>query len=54
MVKYPAIRREVLHVIQALSNPEYQQQAWINHVFPEGVEFDCFDYAVHVLFDDTG
>lgn len=52
MVKYPAMRDELISAIESLSNAEYQKQAWVNHSFPPGVEYDEFDNAVHVLFDD--
>jgi hypothetical protein len=38
---------------RALSDEKYQEFAWIRGKFPEGIEYDNFDLAVHFLFDDT-
>jgi hypothetical protein len=53
MIQLPHKREELIYYLTALSDPVYQRQAWVNHEFPTGVVYDCFDYAVHFLFDDT-
>ena len=53
MIKLPEKRKELFYYIETLANPNYQRQAWVNHQFPPGIEYDCFDYAVNFLFDDT-
>src|SRR5215470_9815793 len=52
MVKYPSMRAEVIETLKYLSDIEYQREAWVNHNFPEGIEFDCFDNSVHLLLED--
>ncbi len=53
MVKYPHVREQIIRTIRILSDADYQKRAWVDHDFPEGTVYDCFDYAVNVLFDDT-
>jgi hypothetical protein len=54
MVSYPNMRMEVIQVLRALSSREYQIRAWVNHDFPPGIEYDCFDVAVNLLLDEMG
>lgn len=53
MVKYPEMRRELVETIQTLADREYQHKAWVKKEFPAPVKYDCFDYAVHFLYDDA-
>jgi len=52
-MQYPEMREELIGTLKALSDRQYQKKAWIQKQYPEGVVYDCFDYAVHFLFDDT-
>lgn len=52
-VKYPALRSELVQHLEALSNPEYQQDVWVKGNSRGKIEHDEFDYVVHFLFDDT-
>lgn len=52
MVEYPSMRYEVIESLKVLSDIEYQRQAWVNHIFPEGIEFDHFDIAIDLILED--
>jgi hypothetical protein len=52
MVKYPNMRDELIETLQDLSDVEYQRRTWVNHEFPEGIQFDCFDNSIHLLLGD--
>ena len=52
-MKFPWMREELVETLRALSDKKYQQLAWVEKKFPQGIEFDEFDCAVHFLFDDT-
>ncbi|MDM8549432.1 hypothetical protein QUF72_05105 [Desulfobacterales bacterium HSG2] len=52
-MQYPEMREELIGTLKALSDRQYQKKAWIQKQYPEGIVYDCFDYAVHFLFDDT-
>lgn len=54
MIKLSGMRLELIDYLRGLSDPEYQVKCWVNGDFPEGVEHDELDYAVHFFFDDTG
>ncbi|MGJ3238854.1 MAG: SCO4402 family protein [Anaerolineae bacterium] len=47
------LRNEVIYYVDILSNPEKQRDVWIELNYPEGVEEDCLDFAIHLFFDDT-
>ncbi len=53
MVKYPSIRQELFEFVSGLADIDYQRQAWVNKIFPPGIEYDSFDEAVHFFYDDT-
>ena len=53
MIKYPLLRQQLFHTIGALADREYQRKAWVEKDFPPPIKYDCFDYAVHFLYDDT-
>ncbi|WP_152969541.1 SCO4402 family protein [Paracidovorax avenae] len=52
--KYPFLRRELLMSVQALSDKDYQREAWVNRKFPPGIEWDSLSVAVDFLFNDSG
>lgn len=52
-LKYPSIRDELLETLRSLADAEYQKKNWLDRNFPPGTEHDCFDYAVHFIYDDT-
>lgn len=52
--KYPFLRRELLMCVQALSDKDYQREAWVNRKFPPGIEWDSLSVAVNFLFNDSG
>ena len=52
-VKYPNMRREVLFALAGLSDPEYQQRVWVDHILPTPTYYDELNLAVHILLDDT-
>jgi len=47
------MRGELIEYLKGLSDPDYQRECWVKKNFPPGIEYDCFDNAVHFLFDDT-
>ena len=51
--KFIEMREELIETLRALSDKKYQESAWVRGEFPEGIEYDDFDLAVHFLFDDT-
>jgi hypothetical protein len=51
-MKFPWMRDELVEYLRTLSDLEYQRKAWVNLEQPPGNE-DCFDLAVHFLYDDT-
>jgi hypothetical protein len=53
VVKHPWMRKQVIETLEGLSDPDYQRRAWVDHQFPPGIQYDSFDLAVNVLFDDT-
>ena len=53
MIQYPERRDELIYYLKALADKQYVIDVWVNHNFPPGI-YDCFDYAVHFFFDDTG
>ena len=53
MVKYPKMREELLETLRSLADRDYQEQVWVKRDYPLGIKYDCFDEAVHFLFDDT-
>lgn len=52
-MKFPEQRQELIDTLQVLSDKKYQELAWIRGEYPDGVVYDCLDYSVHFLFDDT-
>lgn len=52
-LKFPEQRQELRETLQALSDRKYQDSVWIEGEYPDGVVYDCLDYAIHFLFDDT-
>ncbi len=52
-IKFIEMRQELIETLRALSDKKYQESAWVRGEFPEGIEYDNFDLAVHFLFDDT-
>lgn len=52
-VKYPAMRREVIDTMAALSDLQYQKRVWIDHVLPTENYYDDLTLRVHILYDDT-
>src|SRR5688572_8567951 len=50
----PDRRRELIYYINLLANQEEQYSIWVEKKFPDGVKYDCFDFAINLLFDDTG
>jgi hypothetical protein len=53
MVKYPKMREELLETLRNLADRDYQDQVWVKRDYPLGIKYDCFDEAVHFLYDDT-
>jgi hypothetical protein len=53
MVKHPWWRKQVIETLETLSDINYQRRAWVEHQYPPGIQYDSFDLAVNVLFDDT-
>lgn len=47
------MREELLETLRTLADAEYQRKTWLDQNFPPGTEHDCFDYAVHFIYDDT-
>jgi hypothetical protein len=52
-VKYLDMRAELIQHLNALSDIDYQQRAWVLGRSEGDVVHDEFDYAVHFLYDDT-
>lgn len=52
-IKYPRMRMELIETMRALSDAEYQRQAWVDHNYPPGIEYDDFNAAIHFLYDDA-
>jgi hypothetical protein len=52
-IKFPEMRTELMSHLRALSDPDYQRMAWIDHRYPSGIKFDEFDYVIHFFYDDT-
>jgi hypothetical protein len=50
-VAFPAMRREVLKSLAALSDPDYQQKVWVQREYPRLNYFDDLMQNVHVLYD---
>lgn len=53
MIDYPEMRDELIQILEALSDKNYQYSCWVHGNCPEGVEHDELDYSLHFLFDDT-
>ena len=53
VLQYPSIRKRYLEWLESLSDHDYQKQCWVEHNCPAPVEYDCFDFSVSFLFDDT-
>ncbi len=53
MLKHPYLRQQLITTLRILADWDYQYRAWVQHDFPEPIKYDCFDYAIHLLFDDT-
>jgi hypothetical protein len=51
-IQFVEMREELIETLRALSDKKYQELAWVQGQFPEGIMEDNFDYAVHFLFDD--
>lgn len=52
MIKYLEMRSELIDLLHALSDSDYQRNCWVLGDCPPGV-IDNFDLAVQFLFDDT-
>jgi hypothetical protein len=52
MIKYPAMRGELILNLRALADVSYQQRVWVKHERPKEIYEDGFDFAVHFIFDD--
>ena len=50
-IKYPWMREQLIGSIETLSDIDYQRKAWVQHEFPEGVEWDDLDLHFKFLFD---
>lgn len=51
-LNYPDMRGELIDYLHALSDREYQRQAWVLGNRPGG-GYDELNYAIHFLYDDT-
>jgi hypothetical protein len=51
-VRFPEFREEIIGAVRTLSDPEYQNQAWVRRETPPDVIED-FDMNIHILYDDT-
>jgi len=51
-VEYPWVRITLEYYLAGLSNPVWQQQAWIEGKFNSADSFDTFDGMIHFFFDD--
>jgi hypothetical protein len=51
-VEFPAMRREVLASLAALSDVEYQERVWVQREYPRLNYYDDLTQNVHVLYDD--
>ncbi|MFF3541555.1 hypothetical protein ACFYXD_06795 [Streptomyces platensis] len=49
----PAMRREIISAVRALSDSDYQQRVWIDRIYPHADFFDDFTLNVNTLYDDT-
>jgi hypothetical protein len=52
MVKYPHMRKELIFSIRTLADPVYQRRVWVDLELPRTPFEDCFDMAIHIIFDD--
>lgn len=53
VIKYPEMRNQVIEVLRALSDPEYQQRVWVDRKYPHENFYDDLTHNVNVLCDDT-
>ncbi len=51
MVLYPNMREELINAMRTLSDVEYQQRAWIEHIFPVGIQYDEFSISLNIIED---
>lgn len=52
-MQYPEMREELVGYLKALADPDYQREAWLAKKFPPGIQYDCLDFAIHFIYDDT-
>ncbi|RCH61741.1 hypothetical protein DT019_36535 [Streptomyces sp. SDr-06] len=52
-VTLPQMRVEAISALRALSDPEYQQQVWIDRTYSKANFYDDFTLNVNLLYDDT-
>jgi hypothetical protein len=52
-MKFPEQRQELIETLQALSDRNYQESVWLKKEYSDRVIYDCLDYVIHFLFDDT-
>jgi hypothetical protein len=53
MIQHPEMRANLLDVLRALSDPDYQRRVWVEREYPHPGYYDDLDTNVHLLYDDT-
>lgn len=52
-MQYPEMREELVGYLKALADPDYQREAWLDKKFPPGIQYDCLDFTIHFIYDNT-
>jgi hypothetical protein len=47
------MRDELIEYIRSLADRDYQESAWAKKVPIRDGVYDCMDYAIHFIYDDT-
>ena len=52
-LRYPYLRAEVVSALESLSDREYQQRVWVEHILPAPGQGDNFTMVFNSLFEDV-
>ena len=50
-VRFPEMRKEVVGVLAALADRDYQQRVWIDRIYPKEGFFDDLTLNINLLYD---
>jgi hypothetical protein len=53
MVEHPEMRANLLDVLKALADPDYQRRVWVERQYPHPGYYDDLEANINFLYDDS-